>query len=130
MNRLKKYLPIALAIGFFVFGFSAFLESKPSHKNARIYKNVQKYSPYYLNKRFGGIEILSKTDREFKLKPTNMELFKEFELLESTWAKSHLKIENSTLIIVDNNQTKLFSLPIKSDKELKFLKSYYKIGVK
>ncbi len=130
MNRLKKYLPIALAIGFFVFGLSAFLESKPSHKNARIYQNVQKYSPYYLNKRFGGIEILSKTDTEFKRKPTNMELFKEFELLERTWAKSHLKIENSTLIIVDNNQTKLFSLPIKSDKELKFLKSYYKIGVK
>ena len=130
MNRLKKYLPVALAIGFFIFGLNAFLESKPSHKNARIYKNVQKYSPYYLNKRFGGIEILSKEDSEFKEKPTNMELFKELGRLEKSWAKTHLKIDNNTLIVVDNNQTKLLSLPLKTAKELQFINSYYGIGVK
>ncbi|MFK5976381.1 MAG: hypothetical protein QM493_07730 [Sulfurovum sp.] len=130
MNRLKKYLPIALAIGFFIFGLSAFLESKASDKNARIYKAVQQYSPYYLKKRFGGISILSKHDSEFKEKPTNMELFKELERLEKIWGQKHLKIENNTLIIVDNNQTQLFSLPLKSANELNFLQSYYGIGAK
>ena len=117
-------------MGFFIFGLNAFLESKPSHKNARIYKNVQKYSPYYLNKRFGGIEILSKDDKEFKLKPTNMELFKELEILEKNWAKKHLKVEDNILIIVDKNSTILLKMPIKDEKEMKFINSYYGIGAK
>lgn len=127
MNSLKKYLPIALAIGFFIFGLSAFLESKPSHKDRRIYTIVQKYSPYYLNKRFGGIEILSKEDSNFKKKPTNMELFRQLEALEKEWAKRHLKLDGKNLIIVDNNNTKLETIPIKKDKEMEFINLYYGI---
>ena len=54
MQKLNKYLLPALFLGFLIFGLAAFMESKPSHKNARIYKAVQQYSPYYLDKRFGG----------------------------------------------------------------------------
>ena len=76
MTSFKKYLPVALVLGFILFGLDAFFQSKPSSKNKRIYKTVQKYSPYYLDKRFGGLQIMSKEDPEFKEKPNNMTLFK------------------------------------------------------
>jgi len=111
-------------IGFFLFGLSAFIESKPHHKNARVYKAVQQYSPYYLEKRFGGLEIRSKTDTEFKEKPSNMELFKTFEQLERVWGQKHLSVKNGTLFITDNNGT-VHTLPIKNEDELRFIQNYY-----
>jgi len=113
-------------IGFFLFGLSAFIESKPHHKNARVYKAVQQYSPYYLEKRFGGLEIRSKTDTEFKEKPSNMELFKVFEHLERVWGQKHLSVKNGTLFITDNNGT-VHTMQINTADELHFIQSYYGI---
>ena len=127
MNSFKKYLPIALFLGFLLFGLSAFLESKPSSKNARVYKSVQKYSPYYLDKRFGGLQIMNKEDASFKEKPNNMTFFKEFERLERTWGQKHLKIHDNMLIISDNNGTQLSTLPIQTQKEREFIHRYYGI---
>lgn len=125
MPNLKKYLPIALLIGFILYGLSAFMQSKPSPKNERVYKTVQKYSPYYMDKRFGGLTILNREDPEFKEKPTNMTLFKEFERLEKKWAKSHLKIENTTLIVLDNNGSEQATLPLQNREEIDFVHSFY-----
>ena len=72
------------------YGLNAFLESKPSSKNARVYKTVQEYSPFYIDKRFGGLQIMSKEDSSFKEKPNNMTFFKEFERLEKSGVKSIL----------------------------------------
>ena len=127
MDSLKKYLPVALFLGFLIFGLDAFLQSKPSSKNARVYKMVQKYSPYYLDKRFGGLQIMSKEDPEFKEKPNNMTLFKEFERLERTWGQKHLKIDHNTLIISDNNGTQLSTLPIQTQQEREFIHRSYGI---
>jgi len=125
MQKLNKYLLPALFLGFLIFGLAAFMESKPSHKNARIYKAVQQYSPYYLDKRFGGLQIMSKEDPEFKEKPNNMTLFKEFERLEREWGKRHLKIEQNKLIILDNNGTQQAVLPLKDQDEVAFVHRYY-----
>ena len=127
MDSFRKYLPIALFLGFLLFGLDAFLQSKPSSKNARIYKTVQKYSPYYLNKRFGGLQIMSKEDPEFKEKPNNMTLFKEFERLEREWGQKHLKIQNNILVISDDNGTELSTLPLQTKKESNFTHRYYGI---
>ena len=125
MNSLRKYLPIALLIGFLLFGLDAFFQSKPSAKNVRVYNTVQKYSPYYLDKRFGGLTIMNKEDAEFKEKPNNMTLFKEFERLEKAWGKTHLKIESNTLIILDNNGSQLATLPLQTKEEMDFAQQYY-----
>jgi hypothetical protein len=125
MNSLKKYLPIALLAGFILYGLGAFMQSKPSNKNERVYKTVQKYSPYYLDKRFGGLSIKNKEDAEFKEKPNNMTLFKEFERLEKSWGKTHLKIESNTLIILDNNGSQLATLPLQTKEEMDFAQQYY-----
>ncbi len=127
MKSFNKYLPIALFIGFLIFGLSAFLESKPSSKNARVYKAVQHYSPYYLDKRFGGLQIMSKEDPSFKEKPNNMTLFKEFERLEREWGKKHLKIKNHILVISDNNGTQLSTLELQTKEENAFVHHYYGI---
>ncbi len=127
MNSLKKYLPIALALGFFLFGLDAFLQSKPSAKNERVYKTVQIYSPYYLDKRFGGLQIMSKEDPKFKEQPNNATLFREFSQLEKAWGQKHLKLKKDTLIIVDNNGSQLSILPIQSKEELDFIHQYYEI---
>ena len=125
MSSFKKYLPIALLIGFMLFGLSAFIQSKPSTKNDHVYKTVQKYSPYYMDKRFGGLTILNKEDPEFKEKPNNMTLFKEFERLEKAWGKTHLKIENNTLIILDNNGSQQATLLFQSKEESDFAHQFY-----
>jgi hypothetical protein len=127
MQKFSKYLPIALFLGFFLIGFNVFLESKPQPKNKRVYEFVKKYSPYYIQKRFGGLTILSKEDKEFKEKPSSMEFFKKLQELESAWAKNHLKLQNNTLLIIDNNKT-LDSLKLQNKKEIDFIKSYYKVN--
>ncbi len=125
MNSYKKYLPIALFMGFLVFGLSAFLQSKPSSKNERVYKSVQQYSPYYLDKRFGGLQIMNKNDPEFKETPNNMTLFKEFERLEKEWGKKHMKLDGSTLHIFDNNDTEVAKISLQNKEESDFVHKYY-----
>ncbi len=124
---MKKYLPIALFLGFIFVGLLAFLDGKPSHKNARVYKTVQNYSPYYLDKRFGGLQIMNKEDASFKEKPDNITLFKEFERLEKKWGKKHLSIKENKLIIIDNNGTTLKELPLENKDEITFIHNYYGI---
>jgi len=124
---MKKYLLIALALGFFVVGFGVFMQSKPSSKNPRVYKFVQKYSPYYLEKRFGGLQILSKSDKNFKLEPDNMELFHKFEELEKKWGKRHLYLHKEKLGIKDDNNKTIDSIKLNNRDEIKFVHKYYGI---
>jgi hypothetical protein len=127
MKSINKYLPIALFLAFFIFGFNVFMQSRPTHKNQRVYKLVREYSPYYIQKRFGGLEILSKTNKDFKEKPSNENFFKEFEKLERDWGKKHLVLNNDKLIIVDDNNKSLKSIKLKNSDELNFVKNYYGI---
>ena len=127
MNSFRKYLPFALFLAFFTAAIVSFIEGKPSPKNARVYKAVQTYSPYYLDKRFGGIQIMNKEDKEFKEKPTNATLFQEYERLEKFWAKTHLRIEKNTLIILNNNGKQISQLTLNTPQEKDFVHQYYGI---
>ena len=127
MQNIRRYLLPALFLGFLLIGINALLESKPSSKNARVYKTVQQFSPYTLEKRFGGLQIINREDPEFKEKPNNITIFKEFERLEKAWGKTHLKLKNDTLVIMDNNGTTVHTLPLHSKEEREFVHSYYGI---
>ena len=50
---------------------------------------------------------MSKTDKEFKEKPSNMEVFHRLEFLEKEWGKTHIKIIDNQVAIFDDNQTVL-----------------------
>jgi len=123
---MKKYLFPALVIALTFMAIMAFQQAKPTAK-APIYKEVQKYSPYYLDKRFGGLRIMSKIDKEFKEKPTNMEVFHRLEFLEKEWGKNHLKVENQKLIVLDNNKSQIANINLSSDEDKRFIHSFYGI---
>ena len=123
---MKNYLFLALTVGLSFMAFTAFQEAKPTPK-APIYKEIQKYSPYYIDKRFGGLEIMSREDEEFKEKPTNMEVFHRLEFLEKAWGKTHLTIQDNNLLIKDNQGEEKHKIFIKTDADSQFIHNYYGI---
>jgi len=123
---MRKYLFPALAIALTFMAITAFQQARPAPK-APIYKEVKKYSPYYIDKRFGGLQLMSKTDEDFKEKPTNMEVFHRLEFLEKEWAKTHLKVENSQLLVLDDNKTEITTITISNNEDEKFIHSFYGI---
>jgi hypothetical protein len=122
----SRLLPIFLGLGFFLVALNVFISSKPSLK-APIYKEIKEYSPYYLEKRFGGLEIRKKGDENFKEKPSNQELFHELSKLEREWGRDHLRAENGELLILDDSKKLIKKIPIKSQENREFLKNYYGI---
>jgi hypothetical protein len=70
---------------------------------------------------------MSKTDTEFKEKPTNMEIFHRLEFLEKAWGKTHLKVVANQLNIEDENHTIIKELPLNSVEDSNFIHSFYGI---
>jgi len=128
MQNLRKYLPAALFLTFLFLGISAFMLAKPSHKVARVYKVVKEYSPYYLQKTIGGLNILKKGDKEFKESPDNAQLYRRLEFLEKEWGKRHLRVVGSKLFIADDSNKTVKTLELKSKQEFDFVKNYYGVG--
>jgi len=123
---MKKYLVVALGLAFAFLAITALIEAKPTTK-APIYSSIQNYSPYYIEKRFGGLEIRNKEDKEFMEKPNNMQVFHHFESLEKAWGQKHLKIIGDELIINDNNNTLIKKLPISTSVDKNFIHTYFGI---
>ncbi len=127
MNKFSKYLPIALFLGFLFVGLTTFFTSRPMQKNARVYKIVKKYSPYYIEKTLSGLRIRKKEDKEYKEEPTNAEFFERYQFLEKDWGQKHLKITGNTLHIM-NKGKELKTIELKTADEKNFVQNYY--GVK
>jgi hypothetical protein len=127
MSNFKNYLFAFLTIGFIAIAISAYFESQPEQKNKRIYTEIKKYSPYYIDKRFGGLQILSKADKNFKEKPSNMEIFRQLDILEKNWGKNHLKVKNSQLHILDDKNVSIATIPLQNQEELYFIQQFYGI---
>jgi hypothetical protein len=123
---MKKYIFLIVTIALSSMAFMAFQQAKPTPK-APIYKEVQQYSPYYIDKRFGGLQLMSKEESTFKEKPSNMEVFHRLEFLEKAWAKKHLKMLDKALVISDNNGTEIARINIKTPKDEQFINSFYGI---
>jgi hypothetical protein len=127
MQKMRKYLIWALAAGFLILGISAYVQSQPEPKNKRVYQEIQKYSPYYIDKRVGGLNIKSKEDEAFKEKPDNIELFHRLDALNKNWGKDHLKLQNSQLLVLDNNGSTKAVIPLNNQDELDFIHRFYGI---
>lgn len=127
MSKYKTYLLPLLFSGFVVMGVSAYFQSRPEDKNQEIYQQIKVYSPYYLDKRFGGLQIMSKTDKSFKEQPDNMEVFHRLDWLEKEWGKNHLKIIGSQLVISDDSNKTLALIVIKNKEDRRFIEQFYEI---
>jgi len=122
MNR--KIIFTGIIVAFFIMGFVSMQRAMPAQKEQRIYKAIKVYSPYKLEKRIGGLTIIDSRDGR-KEKPSAKEVYLRLDELEKSWAKQHLRLENSDVVVIgDNNQT-VVQIHIENEKEMVFLKSFY-----
>ena len=124
---MKKNLLIFAFFAIFMFlGITAMEDSLPSAKNERVYTILQKHMPYTLQKRVGGYSIVSK-ETGVKEKPPAKDLFLRLEQLEKQWGKDFLKLENSTLIILDKDKKEIEKIDLKSTEEITWVKEYFNL---
>jgi hypothetical protein len=124
--KFSTFFMIVLSIVFFVLGFLALQEAQPEHKNKRVYQEIKKYSPYYLEKRIGGFQIRMKNS-DTKEKPPITKVFQRLDQLEKGWGKDALKIENDTLIVMDKKGKVIGKIKLKTSKEKKWVKTFFEI---
>lgn len=124
--KISGFFITGLVLLFFVLGYNALQSSKPSKKNERIYKALEKYNPYYLEKRIGGFSILSKEDK-IKEKPPITDVYHRLEQLEQGWGMEHLIIEANVLNIYDNNKTLIGNIHFQTKEEKLWTQKYYNI---
>ena len=122
----KKGILIGVIFASLILGFVSMKRAMPEAKEDRIYKELKVYSPYKLEKTIGGLNIIDKRTGE-KEKPSSAELLHRLDELDSKWGHKHLRIVNSDLhIIGDNNQT-ITKIFIETQKEREFLKRFFGI---
>ena len=120
----KKLLVLAFFVIFMFLGIMALKDSMPEPKNERVYTILQKHMPYTLEKRVGGYSIVS-NETGVKVKPPAKDLFLRLEQLVQQWGKEFLKLENTTLIILDKDKNKVDKIDLKSNEEINWVKEYF-----
>jgi hypothetical protein len=61
-----------------------------------------------------------------KEKPSAAEVLHRLDELDKEWAKDHLSVENSTLLITRENETTI-EIAIETEKERAFIKHFFGI---
>lgn len=123
---VKKGLALGAVFAFFVMGFIAMKQAMPEAKEDRIYKAIEIYSPYKLEKRIGGLTIVD-TQHGTKEMPQSADVLHRFDELNKVWGNSHLRVlENEVVVLGDNNQS-IVKIFIETAKEREFLKFFYGI---
>lgn len=118
-------------IGILIFlTVSAFIMGRPSHRDKRIYPIVRQYTPFVIENGLGGLKIKRKDNPSFKEEPDAVNFYHRLNELERDWAKTHLRVTNNTLEILDNNGTVLKIVKLKNQNEKKFIKNYYGVDIK
>ena len=122
----KKGLFIGFLFAFLVLGYLSMQRAMPEDKEERIYKAIRVYSPYKVEKRIGGLTIIDSRTGD-KEKPEAAEFYHRLDEVEKIWGKNHLKIENSDVIILGENNQTVVKIFIETEAERKFIKSFYGI---
>ena len=123
MNN-KKWLIAGVIFAAIIMGTLSMKRAMPDPKNERMYTEIKVYSPYVFEKRIGGLTILDKRDGR-KEKPSAAEVHLRMDELNKKWGAEHLRVENSDLIIVgDNNQT-IVKVYIETKEERAYLHNFY-----
>ena len=120
----KKVILAGVIFAAIVMGVLSMQRAMPDAKNERMYKEITKYSPYYMEKTIGGLSIIDKRDGR-KEKPSAADVMHRMDELQKEWGKEHLKVvENDLIIMGENNQT-IVKVFIQEQNERKFLKEFY-----
>jgi len=122
---VKKALIFGFFTAFLILGILSMKRAMPDAKEDRIYKAIQVYSPYTLEKRIGGLTIIDKRTG-IKEKPSSAEVFHRMDELEKQWGKEHIKIENNDVIILGENNQTVIKIFLETEKERAFVENFYK----
>ena len=122
----KKGLFIGFLFAFLMLGFISMQRAMPEKKQERIYSAIHVYSPYKIEKRIGGLTLIDSRDGT-KEKPNSADFYHRRDEVEKEWGNKHLKVvESDVLVLGDNNQT-IVKIFIETEAERKFLQSFYGI---
>ena len=124
--NVKKVLIFGVFTVAILMGVLSMQRAMPGEKSDRIYQEILVYSPYKMEKRMGGLEIVDKRDGR-KEKPSNAEVFHRMDELEQQWGNKHLRIEGSNLHVIGENNQTIVQIFIETDKEKEFLQTFYGI---
>jgi len=121
---MKKALIFGFFTAFLILGIVSMQRAVPEAKEARIYNAIKIYSPYTIEKRMGGLTIVDKRDGS-KEKPSSKEVFHRMDELEKKWGKQYLRVENSDVIILGENNQTVARIFLETEKERAFIQNFY-----
>jgi len=121
----SRKIGIALGLLLVFLTIVAFVMGRPAPRNKRIYPIVSHYAPFTVEKTLGGLRILRKDDPKFKEEPDAVDFYSRLHTLEREWAKKHLKLDHDRLLILNDQGKVLKEVPLKNEREKRFVKEYY-----
>ena len=122
----KKGLFIGFLFAFLMLGVISMQRALPGAKQERIYDAIHVYSPYKIEKRIGGLTIVDSRDGT-KEKPSAEEFYHRRDEVEKEWGNKHLKVVNSDVLVIGENNQTIVKIFIETEAERKFLQSFYGI---
>jgi len=127
----KNIVIFGVFAGFLIFAILTIKDATPEHKEKRIYTLIHKYSPYQLEKRFGGLSIIDKNSDK-KEKPPSSVVLHRLDELEKQWASKYMTLKGNSVLIKDSKTNSITKIPLQSQKEKDFVIKFYnlKIGEK
>ena len=123
---MKKALIFGFFTAFLILGIVSMQRAMPDAKEERIYTAIKVYSPYTMEKKIGGFNIIDKRDGT-KESPSSKEVFHRLDELEQKWGKEHLTIENNDVLIKGENNQTVARIFLETEKERAFVQRFYGI---
>jgi len=121
---MKRALIFGFFTAFLILGALSLKRALPDAKEPRIYKAIQVYSPYTLEKRIGGLTIIDKRDGH-KEKPSSAEVFHRLDELEREWGNKYVKIQGNDVVIIGENNNSVARIYLENEKERAFVQSFF-----
>jgi hypothetical protein len=127
--KISNWFIGGLVVVFFTLSFKAFQDAQPEKKSDRIYTEIRKYSPYYLEKRVGGFRIMMKGSTE-KEEPPITDVFNRLDTLDKGWGEKSMSIDNENLIIKDKEQKEVAKIKFENKEEKEWVIKFYMLEKK
>ena len=118
----KKTVYILMAVFAFL-SISALIVNMPEKKDAAVMAKIKPYFPYEITKTFGGLDMIDKRTGE-RLKLDNAKVFIAYDHYLKKWGKTHLKLQESRLLILDDNGSVVDRMDL-NQKDLAFVRHFF-----
>jgi hypothetical protein len=124
--KISNWFIGGLALVFFGLSYQTFQDAKPEARSERIYNEIRKFSPYYLEKRIGGFRIMMKGSDK-KEQPPIDQVWSRLDQLDKGWGFNHISIINNYVIINDKNSKQIGKIKLQNEEEKQWVKKFYLI---